>query len=134
MRTGRGQRDQSDTSDLILLRTDVQNGGRAVVTISGELDLATAERTVRYVREVIDQYQGLVSADLSGLVFCDACGLGALIRIAAHAERSGRRIELTKPTPALVRLMRITGAADRLLTPALALSTGVPQQGAGPAS
>jgi anti-anti-sigma factor len=92
--------------------------GAAIVAIRGELDLATADRTFRYVSGVIDRYDGLVSADLSGLAFCDACGLGALIRIASYAERAGRRIEFIRPSRALTRLMRITGLYGRLLIPA----------------
>jgi hypothetical protein len=51
---------------------------------------------------------------------CDACGLGALIRIAAYAERTGRRLELLRPSRALTRIMRITGVDQLLLAPAQA--------------
>ena len=70
--------------------------------------------------------------DLSGLAFCDACGLGALIRIAAYAETAGCRLELVKPSRAATRIMRITGVDDRLLTGSLAsLSAGAPNPAAG---
>ena len=106
--------------DLIRLSCRVLADGSAEVSIRGELDLASADRTVRFVNEVIDRHDGTVTADLSGLTFCDACGLGALIRIAAHAERAGRGLELTKPSKAVTRIMRITGVDERLLVPALA--------------
>lgn len=106
--------------DLIRLSCRLMAGGFAEVSIRGELDLATADRTVRFVSEIIDRHEGTISADLSGLTFCDACGLGALIRIAAHAERAGRTLELTKPSRAVTRIMRITGVDERLLVPALA--------------
>jgi anti-sigma B factor antagonist len=106
--------------DLIRLSCRVAADGSAEVSIRGELDLASADRTVRFVDEVIDQHEGSISADLSGLTFCDACGLGALIRIAAHAERAGRALELIKPSKAVTRIMRITGTDERLLVPALA--------------
>lgn len=106
--------------DVIRLSCRVSADGSAEVSIRGELDLASADRTVRFVDEVIDQHEGSISADLSGLTFCDACGLGALIRIAAHAERAGRALELTKPSKAVSRIMRITGVDERLLVPALA--------------
>jgi anti-anti-sigma factor len=106
--------------DLIRLSCRVSADGSAEVSIRGELDLASADRTVRFVNEVIDGHEGAICADLSGLTFCDACGLGALIRIAAHAERAGRALELTKPSKAVTRIMRITGVDERLLVPALA--------------
>jgi anti-anti-sigma factor len=106
--------------DLIRLTCRVTADGRADVSIRGELDLASADRTVRFVSDVIDQNEGTITADLSGLTFCDACGLGALIRIAAHAERAGRTLELAKPSRAVARIMRITGVDERLLVSALA--------------
>jgi anti-sigma B factor antagonist len=94
--------------------------GHAVIALRGELDLATVDRVVRFVSDVIDRHDGPVSADLHGVAFCDACGLGALIRIAAYAERAGRRLELLRPSRALTRIMRITGVDQLLLTPAQA--------------
>jgi anti-anti-sigma factor len=113
-----GDADRQD--DLIQLSCQVCSDGLAVVTIGGDLDLATVDRTVRYVSDIIDRHDGPISADLSGLAFCDACGLGALIRIATRAEQAGRRIEFAKPSRAVARIMRITGADERLLAPALA--------------
>jgi anti-anti-sigma factor len=104
--------------DLIQLSCEVCPEGLATVTIRGDLDLATADRTAQYVTDVIDRHDGPVSADLSGLAFCDACGLGALIRITAYADVAGRRFELTHPSPAVTRIMRLTGVDEWLLKPA----------------
>ena len=112
--------DEGRQDDLIQLGYQVTADGHVVVAIGGDLDLATADRTVRYVSDIIDRHDGPISADLSGLAFCDACGLGALIRIARHAEQAGRRLEFIKPSPSVARIMRITGIDDRLLVPALA--------------
>jgi anti-sigma B factor antagonist len=102
----------------IELSCQLSADGHVVVALRGELDLATVDRVVRYVSDVIDRHDGPVSADLRGVAFCDACGLGGLIRIAAHAERAGRRLELTEPSWALTRIMRITGVDHLLLAPA----------------
>jgi anti-anti-sigma factor len=103
--------------DLIDLSCQVCPDGMATVAIRGELDLATADRTAHYVTDVIDHHDGPVRADLSGLAFCDACGLGALIRISAHADVAGRRFELTRPSAAVARVMRLAGVAEWLLKP-----------------
>jgi anti-sigma B factor antagonist len=104
--------------DLIDLSWQVCPDGLATVAIHGDLDLATADRTANYVTGVIDGHDGPVSADLSGLAFCDACGLGALIRISAYADVAGRRFELINPSPAVTRVMRLTGVDEWLLKPA----------------
>jgi anti-anti-sigma factor len=103
--------------DLIHLSCQVGPDGLATVVIRGDLDLATADRTANYVTDAIDRHDGPVSADLSGLAFCDACGLGALIRMTAYADVAGRRFELTRPSPAVTRIMRLTGVDEWLLKP-----------------
>ncbi len=114
--------------DLIQLSCQISADGVVTVAIRGDLDVATVERTVRYVTDVIDRCDGPVSADLSELAFCDACGLGALIRVNAYAAQVGRKLELTRPSPAVTRIMRLTHLDDWLLQPALAgVSGGVPR-------
>jgi anti-anti-sigma factor len=113
------------SADLIQLSCQISPDGLATVTVRGDLDLATAERTVRYFVSVIDGHDGPVSADLSELAFCDACGLGALIRVSAYAEQTGRKVEMTRPSRAAARIMRLTGVDDWLLGPTLA-SAGDP--------
>jgi anti-anti-sigma factor len=113
--------------DLIQLSCQVSADGLVTVAIRGDLDVATVDRTVRYVTEAIDSCDGPVSADLSELAFCDACGLGALIRLNAYAGQAGRKLELISPSPAVIKIMRITGVDDWLLQPALAgVSSGGP--------
>jgi anti-sigma B factor antagonist len=102
----------------IQLSCQLAADGHAVIAVRGDLDLATADRVVGYVTDVIDRHDGPVSADLGGVAFCDACGLGALVRIAAYADRAGRRLEMTRPSQALVKIMRITGVDQLLLAPA----------------
>jgi len=108
------------SDDLIQLSCRESADGQVTVTIRGDLDVATVDRTVRYVTNVIDSSDGPVSADLSELAFCDACGLGALIRVNTYAGQVGRKLELTSPSPAVTRIMRLTGVDDWLLQPALA--------------
>jgi anti-anti-sigma factor len=116
------------SDDLIRLSCQVSTEGLVMVAIRGDLDVATVDRTVRYVTDVIDSYDGPVSADLSELAFCDACGLGALIRVNAYAGQVGRKLELTHPSPAVAKIMRLTGVDEWLLQPALAgVSSGVPR-------
>jgi len=83
--------------------------GYQIVSVTGELDIATAEQAYSYISEVIDGRSAPVTVDLSGLTFCDASGLGALARIARHARQNGRQLMLTSARPSLLKIMRITG-------------------------
>ena len=83
--------------------------GYQIVSVTGELDIATAEQAYSYISEVIDGRPAPVTVDLSGLTFCDASGLGALARIARHAREAGRQLMLASARPSLLKIMRITG-------------------------
>ena len=83
--------------------------GNQIISVTGELDIATAEQAYAYISDVIDAWPTPVSVDLSGLTFCDASGLSALARVARHARQAGRQLKLTAARPSLRKIMRITG-------------------------
>ena len=98
--------------------------GQAIVRLSGELDIATADEAFAYLRDLVDHQDGPVLMDLAGLTFCDAAGLGVLARAAGYARRAGRSLRLTAARPGLVRIMRITGmdeAFPEVRSPALSV-------------
>jgi len=103
------------------LSCQLDGDGNQVVSVTGELDIATAEQAYLYISDVIDAWPTPVSVDLSGLTFCDASGLGVLARIAGHARQAGRQLKLTAARPSLLKIMRITGldrAFPELVPPA----------------
>jgi anti-sigma B factor antagonist len=83
--------------------------GYQIVSVTGELDIATAELAYSYLSEVIDGRLAPVTVDLSGLTFCDASGLGVLARSARYARQKGRQLALASARPSLLKIMRITG-------------------------
>ena len=91
------------------LSTSTGDNGYQVVSVAGELDIATAEQAYTYISGVIDDRTAPVSVDLGGVTFCDASGLGVLARIARHARQAGRQLRLTSARPSLMKIMRITG-------------------------
>ena len=99
---------RAEPAQLELSCRTAENGYQ-VISVTGELDIATAEQAYSYISEVIDGRPAPVSVDLSGLTFCDASGLGVLARIARHARQAGRQLSLTSARPSLLKIMRITG-------------------------
>jgi anti-anti-sigma factor len=89
--------------------------GEVDVDLGGELDIVSADAAVSYVRDLVDRCRGPVVVDLKAVVFCDARGLGALLRMADYAARAGREFRLASPRPSLVKIMRITGLDRRFL-------------------
>jgi len=99
---------QSEAVQLELsCRTDAD--GNQVISVVGELDIATTEQAYAYISEVIDSWPTPVSVDLSGLTFCDASGLGVLAKIARHARQAGRQLKPTSVRPPQLKIMRLTG-------------------------
>ena len=88
------------------LSTSTGANGYQVVTVSGELDIATAEQAYSYITEILDGRPAPVTVDLSGVTFCDASGLGALARLARHARAAGRQFKLTSARPSMMKIGR----------------------------
>jgi anti-sigma B factor antagonist len=88
--------------------------GKVIITFTGELDLASAEQAFAYVRDIIDRHHALVVLDLAPLSFCDAQGLGTLVRISKYAGKAGCALRLISPRPQLLKIMRITNLDSEL--------------------
>ena len=69
-----------------------QDDGTRILRVQGELDLATADSLYRRGRAAVRCHARLLLFDLAGLSFCDACGLGAFVRIANEADAAGRLV------------------------------------------
>jgi anti-sigma B factor antagonist len=85
-----------------------------ILSVRGELDLATADGLYRQGFAAIGRHAGLLLLDLADLSFCDASGLSAFVRIANEAEAAGCRYGLVAPQPLVVKMLRITGLNARL--------------------
>lgn len=90
----------------ISVRTD--HSGRPVVALSGELDLATADRVTSLAQSAGD---GPLRLDLSGVTFLDSTGLGALISL-KHAGSGTAGVELLATSPAVDRVLALAGLTD----------------------
>jgi anti-anti-sigma factor len=89
-------------------------GRTLILTVQGELDLATADSLYLRARAAIDRHTRLLLLDLAGVSFCDVRGLSALVRIANDADAAGCRYGLVSPRPNVARVLRITGLDSRL--------------------
>ena len=98
-----------EPDELLWFGYEVTAPDEVTLTLAGELDFATAERAFGYVQDAIDRHRGSIVLDLASLSFCDARGLGALVRMNRYAERLGRALRLISLPPQLEKIIRITG-------------------------
>ena len=108
---GGGERAVSQSANVTTSSPDEQT---QILTVRGELDLATADGLYRRGRAAIGCHARLLLLDLASLSFCDACGLSAFVRIANEAEAAGCRYGFVAPQPLVVKMLRITGLNARL--------------------
>ncbi|TMQ91500.1 STAS domain-containing protein [Actinomadura soli] len=89
-------------------------GGTVTVTVVGEVDMATVGVLRVCVGAVLDgivrgRVVEQVVVQVSGMSFIDASGLGALVDLRKRARREGALLLLAGVSPALWRLLKLTG-------------------------
>ncbi|WP_433087672.1 STAS domain-containing protein [Dactylosporangium sp. CA-052675] len=86
-----------------------------VLSVAGALDYTSIERFGEAVTGAFESGTDTLTADLSGLAYCDSSGVAALVRAHKHAVREGRRFVVRAPNTTLSRVFALTGL-DAILT------------------
>jgi anti-sigma B factor antagonist len=84
------------------------DNGTPVVSVMGEVDLATAPLLEQTLLDVTEAGTGEVVVDLTGCSFLDFRGLRALISTRKLLERSDRSLALVLSNPNVMRIFQIT--------------------------
>ncbi|KPI08859.1 anti-anti-sigma regulatory factor, SpoIIAA [Actinobacteria bacterium OK074] len=77
--------------------TGTDNGGWAVLTVAGELDLVTSPELRRRVHAVVADGRHRLVLDLSDVRFCDSSGVGVLIATRRLLRSCRGRLRLILP-------------------------------------
>jgi anti-sigma B factor antagonist len=109
-------------------------GQVAVVTLPAEVDVTNADAVREELLAVMNHGAALLIADMSKTNFCDSAGVSALVRAFRRAATSGSAMRLVVSTPAVQRVLSITGV-DRLVEtfPSVATSLAGPYDQSGQA-
>lgn len=85
-------------------------GDRAVIVVSGEIDMATASELDHVLSGLAAQGARRLVVDLSDVGFCDSTGLSTFVRARKQlADGEGAPIVLVGMTPPVVKVFRIAG-------------------------
>lgn len=83
------------------------------VTVAGELDVETSGRLEALLDDMVSAGGvELIVLDLRGVPFADSSGLRVLVRTGNRLEEIGGRIVIEGMSPAIERLLQITGLID----------------------
>ncbi|MER5226588.1 MULTISPECIES: STAS domain-containing protein [Streptomyces aurantiacus group] len=105
-RRGRGRR-------VTLRVTDGEQGGWAVLQVSGEMDLVTSPVLRQRVHDAVADGRHSLVLDLSDVLFCDSSGVGVLIATRRLISSCQGRLRLILPAQGAVdgsHVNRVLGA------------------------
>ncbi len=88
--------------------------GWQVVTVAGEVDVATAPRLHDRLVGLASDGHRRIAVDLEGVTMLDWMGLGALLGVLARVRSLGGELVLVAPSPATRELLALTDL-DRVL-------------------
>ena len=96
-------------SQRFVVATEQLDGGVPVVSVIGEVDLATAPVLERTLRDAAEAQTGEVIVDLTCCSFLDSRGLTALLATSKRLAHSDRSLGLVLSNPNVLRIFEITG-------------------------
>jgi anti-sigma B factor antagonist len=93
-----------------------RDSDRAVMTLRGELDLASAPALARELEtlQAADPPAPLIVLDVRELEFIDSTGLRVILAANTRAREGGHEFALTQVQPQLQRLLTITRVGEHL--------------------
>lgn len=90
------------------------DGEAGRLTLSGELDIATAPRVEAAVDALLAQGASRLTLDLGGLGFVDSSGLRMCIVLDQRAAAEGWTFGMTRPRDQALRVFRVSGVEESL--------------------
>ncbi|WCB92470.1 hypothetical protein DSM104299_01166 [Baekduia alba] len=100
------------------LAVEILHSGRtALVALRGELELVTISKVAEVIGALDPGATGVrhVVLDLRGLTFMDLPGLRELIKQHENARTSNHNLAVVRGTPAIDRLLALTGVDQQLV-------------------
>lgn len=92
--------------------------GRSIITITGDVDLATAGDLLDRLSALIGSARRDIGLDLSGVTFINSAGLRTLAAIRTHVHANDASLRLTGLSPAVVHLLELVNTIDDTTPPA----------------
>ena len=102
-----------------LLRTGFQItseaiGSAVVLSLHGELDMATAVRLRQALGAALEGGPAAITLDLAQLTFVDSTGIGTIVGACHRGREVGCSFSLRHPTRSVMKALRLTGV-DQLM-------------------
>ncbi len=86
--------------------------GYALVSVVGEVDVATAPQLRDRLGEAVAEGFPTVVADLTGVTFLDSTALGVLIETKKLCDGAGETMRIAVSEPRILKIFEITGLIE----------------------
>jgi anti-sigma B factor antagonist len=93
-----------------------QRGDVVVVSVAGELDMATAPQLQDQITDLLDKGRSRLVFDLSDVSFCDSTGLSVFVRAKNSSDEAGGVVRLAAPQRGVLRILEVSGLVEVLHT------------------
>jgi len=93
-----------------------QHDAVVVVSVAGELDMATAPQLQDQVADLLGKGRSRIVFDLSSLSFCDSTGLSVFVRAKNSSDEAGGAVRLAAPQRGVLRILEVSGLVEVLQT------------------
>ena len=106
--------EQREIADGTLVVRSVENGESCVIAFAGELDLANAGTAENALESSLADASTPVIVDMRELEFIDSTGIALLVSALSRNESGARVSFIPSDSPAVTRVLELTGLAERL--------------------
>jgi anti-anti-sigma factor len=89
-----------------------EDGEAAVVALSGELDIGSADLLRDHLSTLLASGCTRIVMDLAQLAFCDSTGLSTFVKASHGCVEQGGYLRLAAPNSHLARVLSIVGLLD----------------------
>lgn len=90
--------------------------GCVIVTLRGELDIASAPALREELAAVLESEASRLVIDLSAIRYADTSGIAVLVGSLRRAGLLGGWLRLAAPTPAITQILAVTGLNQHFAT------------------
>lgn len=101
-----------DFLDVQMTIDDNIEDERAVITVSGEVDVYTAPTLREHILNALNDGVSTIVVDLSSVSFMDSTGLGVLVGGLKRLRQTGGSLHVVCDSEPVLKIFRVTGLMD----------------------
>ena len=94
------------------IKADTDDTGRAVLVVSGAIDVQSRDALLTAARASLESDAPGLVLDLADVTFMDSTGIGALVELGHDAEDADVSFALRDPSARVTRILTMTGLGE----------------------